>query len=200
MRKKNLLYVGLISLAILGMTACAKPPEALIQAAGAALNDAKGAQADLYASDALSRAQQLMNEADSMIKAQGEKFALFRSYKDAEAKLNEAKAAFDAAKQAAIDGKAAAKTAAEGLVTTATAALDDAAAKVAAAPKSKDSKADLEAYTNDIATYRQTLSEAQSAIASEDYLGAKSKLENVQAKAMEIAAAIQAVMDKAGKK
>lgn len=201
MRKKSVLYVGLVTLVVLAMTACAKPPEELIKATGEALNSAKSAQADLYAGDALAKAQGLMNEADAMKKVQDEKFALLRSYKEVEAKLNEAKAAFEAAKAAAIEGKAQKKAEAETKIQEATAALDAADLALKGAPKSKDTKADLEMMTNDIATYRQTLADAQNGLASEDYLGSISKADSVIQKANEISAMVQAAIDKVkGKK
>ncbi len=201
MRMKNLLYVGVVSVAILAMTACSKPPEELIKATGDAMSAAKSAQADLYAGDALARAQDLMNQADALKKVQDDKFALFRSYKDVEAKFNEAKAAFAAAQTAAVEGKAQKKAEAETKVQEATAALDAAEAALKMAPKSKDTKADLEAFANDIATYRQTLADAQAGLASEDYLGTINKADSVNQKAAEIAAQVQAAIDKVkGKK
>lgn len=85
----------------------------------------------------------------------------------------------------------------------ATAAIDGAKAAVAAArealagaPKSKDSKADLDLWANDLNTYDATIVEAEGAMTSEDYLGAKAQADSVTAKAGEISASIQAAIEK----
>jgi tRNA U34 5-carboxymethylaminomethyl modifying GTPase MnmE/TrmE len=187
---------GLLVLTVLGLAACSKPPEQAIQAGSAALEQAKAAGAETYAADALQKAQDALNRADAEKKAQDEKFVLFRSYKTSEQLYNEAKTELDAATQAAVAGKEQAKA-------DATKAVDDAKAAVAAAnealakaPKSKDTKADLELWANDLGTYATTITEAETAIGSEDFLGAKAKAESVTAKAGEITTSIEAAIEK----
>jgi colicin import membrane protein len=189
---------GLLVLTVLGLAACSKPPEQAIQAGSAALEQAKAAGAETYAADALQKAQDALNRADAEKKAQDEKFVLFRSYKTSEQLYNEAKTELDAATQAAVAGKEQAKA-------DATKAVDDAKAAVAAAnealakaPKSKDTKADLELWANDLGTYAATITEAETAIGSEDFLGAKAKAESVTAKAGEITTSIEAAIEKVG--
>jgi colicin import membrane protein len=187
---------GLLVLTVLGLAACSKPPEQAMQAGSAALEQAKAAGAETYAADALQKAQDALNRADAEKKAQDEKFVLFRSYKTSEQLYNEAKTELDAATQAAAAGKEQAKA-------DATKAVDDAKAAVAAAnealakaPKSKDTKADLELWANDLGTYATTITEAETAIGSEDFLGAKAKAESVTAKAGEITTSIEAAIEK----
>jgi colicin import membrane protein len=183
-------------LTVLGLAACSKPPEQAMQAGSAALEQAKAAGAETYAADALQKAQDALNRADAEKKAQDEKFVLFRSYKTSEQLYNEAKTELDAATQAAAAGKEQAKA-------DATKAVDDAKAAVAAAnealakaPKSKDTKADLELWANDLGTYATSITEAETAIGSEDFLGAKAKAESVTAKAGEITTIIEAAIEK----
>jgi colicin import membrane protein len=183
-------------LTVLGMAACSKPPEQAIQAGSAALEQAKAAGAETYAADALQKAQDALNRADAEKKAQDEKFVLFRSYKSSEELYSQAKTELDAATQAAAAGKELAKA-------DATKAVDDAKAAVAAAnealanaPKSKDTKADLELWANDLGTYATTVTEAETAIGAEDFLGAKAQAESVTAKATEITTSIEAAIEK----
>jgi colicin import membrane protein len=183
-------------LTVLGMAACSKPPEQAMQAGSAALEEAKAAGAETYAPDALQAAQDALNRAEAEKKAQDEKFVLFRSYKSSEEMYAQAKVELDAATQAAAAGKELAKADATAAIEAATAALASANEALAAAPKSKDSKADLELWANDLSTYATTVTEAEAAIASEDYLGAKSQAESVTAKATEISASIQAAIEK----
>jgi colicin import membrane protein len=183
-------------LTVLGMAACSKPPEQAMQAGSAALEEAKAAGAETYAPDALQAAQDALNRAEAEKKAQDEKFVLFRSYKSSEEMYAQAKVELDAATQAAAAGKELAKADATAAIEAAKAALASANEALAAAPKSKDSKADLELWANDLSTYATTVTEAEAAIASEDYLGAKSQAESVTAKATEISASIQAAIEK----
>ena len=195
MRNKSVV-TGLLVLTVLGMAACSKPPEQAIQAGSAALEQAKAAGAETYAPDALQAAQDALNRAEAEKKAQDEKFVLFRSYKSSEEMYAQAKVELDAATQAAAAGKELAKADATAAIEAAKAALASANEALAAAPKSKDSKADLELWANDLGTYATTVTEAEAAIASEDYLGAKSQAESVTAKATEISASIQAAIEK----
>lgn len=190
------LVAGLAALVALGMTACAKAPEQAMQATTTAADEAKAAGAETYAGDALQKAQDLLNQAEAEKKTQDEKFVLFRSYKDSEALYNQAAAEFASAETAAMAGKEQARV-------DATAAIDGAKAAVAAArealgtaPKTKDSRADLELWANDLNTYDATIVEAEDAMTAEDYLGAKAQADSVTAKADEISAAIQAAIEK----
>jgi hypothetical protein len=190
------LVAGLLVLVALGLAACAKPPEQAMQAGAAALNDAKAAGAETYASDALQKAEDLMNRAEAEKKTQDEKFVLFRSYKDSEALYKQAAAELDSAKMAAATGKETAKAEAAQAIADAQTALATAGEALKQAPRSKDSRADLDLWANDLSTYGTTVSEAEAAVASEDYLGAKAKAESVTAKATEISTSIQAALDK----
>jgi colicin import membrane protein len=189
---------GLLVLTMLGLAACSKPPEQAMQAGSAALEQAKAAGAETYAADALQKAQDALNRADAEKKAQDEKFVLFRSYKSSEEMYNQAKAELDAATQAAAAGKEQAKAEATTAVDDAKAALAAANDALGKAPKSKDTKADLELWANDLGTYATTVTEAEAAIASEDYLGAKANAESVTAKAGEITTSIEAAIEKVG--
>ena len=197
MRNKSVV-TGLLVLTMLGLAACSKPPEQAMQAGSAALEQAKAAGAETYAADALQKAQDALNRADAEKKAQDEKFVLFRSYKSSEEMYNQAKAELDAATQAAAAGKEQAKAEATTAVDDAKAALAAANDALGKAPKSKDTKADLELWANDLGTYATTVTEAEAAIASEDYLGAKANAESVTAKAGEITTSIEAAIEKVG--
>lgn len=195
MRDKRLV-AGLLALMALGITACSKAPEQAIQAGSAAMDEATAAGAETYAPDALQNAQDLMNQADAEKKTQDEKFVLFRSYKDSEGLYNQAAAEFASAKQAAEAGKEQAGVDATAAIDGAKAAVAAAREALAGAPKSKDSKADLDLWANDLNTYDATIVEAEGAMTTGDYLGAKAQADSVTAKAGEISASIQAAIEK----
>jgi len=182
------------------VSACSKAPEQAIQAGNAALEQAKAAGAETYAQDALQQAQDQLARAEAEKKAQDEKFALFRSYKESETLYAQAKASLESATQAAVAAKEQAKADATQAIADANAAVAAAGEALAAAPRSKDSRADLELWANDLNTYGTTIGEAEAALAAEDFLGAKSKAEGVTAKATEISTAIQAAIEKVGAK
>lgn len=167
-----------------------------MQAGTAALEAARAAGAETYATDAFQKAQDLLNRAEAEKKTQDEKFVLFRSYKDSAALYTQAAAELTTASQAAAAGKEQARADATQAVESAKTALAAAGDALATAPRSKDSKADLDLWANDLSTYATTVSEAEAAIASEDYVGAKAKAESVTAKATEISTSIQAAIDK----
>lgn len=187
---------GLLVLTTIGVTACSKPPAEAMQAGSAALEEAKSAGAETFASAELQKAQDLLNRAEAEKKVQDEKFVLFRSYDETAKLYEQAKTEATAATAAAATGKEQARAEATVAVEAAKAALAAASEAVANAPKSKDSKADLELWANDLATYSTTLTEAESAIASEDFAGAKAKADGVTDKANEISGSIQAAIDK----
>jgi hypothetical protein len=76
---RKLWFVGVL---VMGLAAagCASPPQADIDAAKAALNKASAAGAAEYAADSLKAAQDAQTALDAELKAQADKFALFRSY------------------------------------------------------------------------------------------------------------------------
>jgi len=188
--------VVLVSLGAIGLSACSKPPEQAIQASNTALEEAKAAGAETYAQDALQQAQDQLARAEAEKKAQDEKFVLFRSYKDSEAMYAQAKASLESAKQAAAAAKEQAKADATQAIADANAAIAAAGEALAAAPRTKDSRADLELWANDLNTYGASIAEAEAAMASEDFLGAKAQAEGVTAKATEISTAIAAAQEK----
>lgn len=79
-------WSGVLLLLVLGLASCAKPPEADMAAAKAAIDDARTKEASDYAPAELKAAEDSLASAQSEIDRQQAKFALFRSYKIAKAK------------------------------------------------------------------------------------------------------------------
>lgn len=100
-------------LGMVGLAACAKPPQAAIDAANSELAAARDAEASTYAPEAWETAQQSMNAATAELEAQQAKFAPLRSYKTANELLAAAQQDAAAAGTAAIEAKAAARAAVE---------------------------------------------------------------------------------------
>jgi DNA repair exonuclease SbcCD ATPase subunit len=182
--RRVLVAVGLV-LAMVGLAACAKPPQATIDQAKAALEAAGQAEAATYAGAAWDKAQQSMNAAMAEIEVQAQKFALFRSYKKTNELLATAQQDAAAAQSAAIEGKAAARAAVEQAIAGLEASFAQADAALAALDtcrkRPKGFKADLEIMKGNVDGLRGQLANVQSTAAAEQYLQAKTMAEQLAA-------------------
>jgi hypothetical protein len=183
------------------MVGCAKPPQDAINAATAALDSAK-AEASEYAPSSLQAAEDARAALDAEVKAQQDKFALFRSYKKTEELTADLKAKSEKAASDAAAGKAQAKTDATTAINDATTALTDAKAMLEKAPKGKGTAADLEAMKADLTAAEGTLNDANAAMTGEKYKDAKAKADAAKSSAANVVSQITAAMEakKAGHK
>jgi hypothetical protein len=200
MRKMTvMLPLVLVLLVVVG---CQKPPQMDIDAAKASLDTARSAEAMDYAPDSLRAAEDSQAQLDAELKAQEEKFALFRSYKKSTELAQATKAAGEKAAADAKAKKEEVKGEAQTLITDATTALNDAKALLEKAPKGKGTQADIEAMKADLTGVESSLTEAQNSFNAEKYLDAKSKAEAAKMQAGNVKTAIEQAIEakKAGKK
>lgn len=195
MRNRNL-YFGLVACALVAISGCAKPPDQTVSNVQAGIEAARQAGAETYAADSLNKVQDLLGQAQAEIEAQNGKFALFRNYDKAEEILGQAQTAADTAKQDAVAGKEQARQDAVAAIDSAKAKVTAATDAVNAAPVGKDTKAEIEAMKSEVAALATTIAEAEGALSSEDYLGAKSSADGVAAKADQIAADVAQAVEK----
>jgi len=194
MRKTFTIFLMLVLTVFLA--GCAKPPQEALTAAQGAQQAAKDAQAGTYAKTELQAVDDLINQANTEIETQNAKFALFRNYDKAKELLTQASAAGDKAKQAAIDGKAAAKKDAEASLADAKAAVAAAKEILGKAPKGKDTKAEIEAMTADVAGMETAVTEIEGQVSKEEYLDAAAKSKSVKDKASQVQSQVQQAIDK----
>jgi paraquat-inducible protein B len=187
MSKRNA-YRGLVLAAALTISACAKPPQAEMQAAQAAMEEAKTAGGESYAPESWSKAQESMSQAKAEMEAQANKFALMRSYTKSKLLIAQARADAYKAKEDVAAGRVQAQADAQKALDQSRADLDAAVAAVASAPAGKDSRADIEAMKGDLTALRRTLDEAQAATAAGDFATAKQKAKQVRQQAAAISA------------
>ena len=173
---------------------CAKPPQEDISAAQAEMDKARQAQAETWAANEYRGANEAMNAAQAEINAQNEKW--FKNYDKAKELLATAKTDAAKASEAAAANKAQAKSDAEAAMSAADTALGTAEADLKVAPVTKDSKADLELFKNDLATLRSTLDAAKASFASEDYKKALESANSVKDQATSIATQLEAAKAK----
>jgi hypothetical protein len=186
------LVLGIFAVSL--FTSCAKQPTELIDSAKAAIQAATSEGANIYAAEDLKKLNDSMQAAMDEINTQSKKF--FKKYGPAKEMLTKIQADADALKASIPAKKEAAKNAAIQAQTEAKAALEEAKALLAKAPKGKGTKADIEAMKADLAGLETSFGEIQAAIDSQDYFGASGKAATVKEKAMAVSDQVKKAMEK----
>ncbi len=191
--------MAVLVMALVMVVACGKPPQAEIDAAKAALEAAKAAEAEKWAEAEYQAAENSLSAAEAVVDAQAQKW--FKSYDKAKELMAAAEADARKAADDAVTNKETAMNEATAAIADATTALDEAKTALAGAPKGKDTKADLELFKQDLEGLAATLTEAQTAMDSEDYYVAKDKASSVKEKATSISDQIaEAAAKRAGRR
>ncbi len=192
---KRIFYVLSIAVAALMFTSCAKAPQAEVDAAKAALEQAKSAQADLYVEGDFLAAQDSLNAVMVEIEAQSSK--IFKNYGPAKEKLatittqaTELVAKTDVRKEEIKTEIATTEAATFALI-------EENNALLAKAPKGKEGKEAIEAIKLDLAGITASLNEVSGLVANGDLLGAQTKVNAAQQKAIEINTELKTVLEKA---
>lgn len=196
MKAKTLLSsLGIVVLMF--VMGCKEAPQQLLADADAAMQAAQTAEANRYATDLFNAAKDSLSAAQAEVEQQNSKFALLRNYDRATALLNSAIAAFKSASDAAATNKEAVRTEADTLMAQVAPKIEAAKKLMAKAPKGKEGRAALEMIQADINAVESSLSEAQNAMTSKDYLTARDK---AQAAMSKIDSVIQELENAIGKK
>lgn len=188
MKTKRYLVPVVLSLAV---ASCAKPPEADIQAARAALDSARAAGAVEYASQSLTVAEDAMAKLDAEIQAQQGRFFMVRSYDQARQEATTAAAAARLATSEAVMAKEKARSESSELLARANTLLTEAGELLAVAPAGKGTAMDIAAMTADVQSASQTLQEAQQAFDAGRYQEASAKASGAVAAIEGVKAAIE---------
>lgn len=187
-----------MSLALLLLAGCAKPPQVEMDAAKAAIEQAKAVEADRYVPGEFNAVQDSLNAAMALVEEQNGKFSLFRNYKEATRMLTNATALAGQVQQNAVARKEQVKQE----VQTAYAELEAMMLKnkemLAKAPKGKEGKAAIEAINNDLMTIESGMPEVMNLFNSNDFLNAKDKVEALKQSATAINNELIEVLTKAG--
>jgi len=192
---KKIFYVMSIVAAAVLFTSCAKAPQAEIDAAKAALEQAKTAQADMYVEADYLAVQDSLNAVLAEIEVQNSK--LFKSFGKSKEKLvviatqaTELVAKTEVRKEEVKTEVAAAQTAVAAL-------LEENNTLVAKAPKGKEGKEAIEAIKLDLAGITTSVAEVDGLLAAGDLLGAQTKVNAAQQKATQINTELKSVLEKA---
>ena len=188
--------VCVMAVMVLFVTGCSKAPQAEIDAAKAALEQAAVAEADVYATEEYGAAEEAMKQLEAELTVQEEKSSLFRRYGKAKELAAEVTTASATAADAAVAGKAQVQAEATDAIAATRELLAEVQAMLAKAPRGKGTQADLAAMKADLEGVATALDEADAALAAGGFMqaqtgadAAREVLEQVQA---DITAAIEA--------
>lgn len=191
-----------ISLGILAVVAavwlagCEKPPVQEQQAAQSSVEEARKAEGPKYAAKEFNTLQDSLKAANTEIETQNNKFALFRNYTQAKGTLGWVSTNGPKVAQKARDTKEQMRKDAEAALAKAQAAVDTAAAKVAAAPRGKDSKEEIQSLETELEAMRNNLQNAKNAIQAENFPEATSNAKAIESQAMQTQQEVQTILDK----
>jgi len=187
---KNLVLVLAIAVVLTGC----KQPTQLIDDAKAAIEDVTKAGADKYAADDLKKLNTDLTAALDEVNAQDKKF--LKKFGTAKEMLTKLKTDVDALKAALPAKIEAAKNAAIQLQGEAKAAIDEAKALLAKAPKGKGTAKDIEAMKAELTGAETAFAEIQTALDAQDYIGAADKAKSIKEKAAAVTSQVQAAIEK----
>lgn len=191
--KKYFVFIAAVAASLI-ITSCAKAPQAEMDAAKAALEQAKAAQADVFLTADYQALQDSINKATTEIETQKSK--MFGNYKVA--KLTLANTTTEAT--ALVEKTAAKKEEVKKEVMDAQASIallmDENSKLVEMAPKGKEGKEAIEAIKSDLASINASTPEIQALLDSNDILGAQTKANAVKQKAEGINTELKTVMEK----
>jgi hypothetical protein len=165
---------------------CAKVPEEEANAAQAALDKAYEADAATYAPEALRHAEDANAQLDAEIEAQGERFALTRSYREATELAVVAREAAEAAESEAMTARDAARTEAKVRIDEARTALEEARTNLGLAPVGKGTRLDLMALQVDLSAVETDIAEAERAYQEGHFLEARNAAEAAKTSALKV--------------
>lgn len=199
--KRNfaLMIAGLSAIALLA-TSCAKPPQVEIDAAKAAVEAAKAAEANRYIPAEFNALQDSLNSALTMVENQKSKFALFRSYKDAKAKLITVTTLAETVQTNAGIRKEEVKAEVQQSIAEANTLVQEVKDLIAKAPRGKEGKEALEAIQNDLTLVEASLAEVNTLVNNGDYLTAQDKVNAAKETAMGLKTELEEAIAKTKKR
>ena len=158
---------------VAALIACAKPPQADIDAARAAVSAAAGnADVTAYAPDSLKAAQDKLAQMETQLTA--------KKYDQVKTLAQQAKAAADAAVSDAATNKQKAQADATTLIDALKKAIPDASSKIAAARRVRGIKVDFTALTQQLAAASAAVADAEKDLNAGNYASALQKATAVQ--------------------
>jgi hypothetical protein len=194
---RKLRITGLATLGLAFLVACAEPPAPEIDAARQAVSDASASESDEYAPEALRAAMDAQAQLDAELKAQEEKFSMFRSYDRTKELAAEVKRAGEKAASEAAANKQRARQEASDMLARLETGITEVKALLDEAPTGKGTAADIAALKGDVTSVEQSLTDVRDSIAREDFKGAKARAEAAQQSIDQVRADVSAAIETA---
>jgi hypothetical protein len=193
--KRNLLYVIAGIGLMLVFAGCAKLPQAEIDAAKAAIEEVRTAQADLYLPNEFAAINDSLRVA--MEKVEAQKGKLFKSYKKVKVQLVNIPTMATALKANTETKKAEVKAEAETLLAEVTTMQTENNTLAAKLPMGKNEKEAVAAIKAELAVIDTAITEVGGMLTNGDFLGALNKVKAVKDQAMAKNTEIKDVLTKA---
>ena len=171
---KGKVFTGIAAaMMLLLLAGCGKAPQAEIDAANAAIESAKVAQADVYLPVEFGQLQDSLNAAMAAVEAG--KSTFFKNYKDATVKLEAIVTTASEVSQKAAVRKDEVKVEGEALLAALTAMIAENKALIEKAPKGKEGAAVLEEIKAEMTVIEGVVAEATTLHANGEYMAALDK-------------------------
>jgi hypothetical protein len=193
--KRNLLYVIAGISLMLVFAGCAKLPQAEIDAAKAAIEEVRAAQADLYLPDQFAAINDSLRVA--MEKVEAQKGKLFKSYKKVKVQLVNIPTMAATIKANTETRKAEVKAEAEALLAEVTTMQTENNTLAVKLPMGKNEKEAVAAIKAELGVIDTAITEVGGMLTNGDFLGALNKVKAVKDQAMAKNTEIKDVLTKA---
>lgn len=180
------------------LLACAQRPEDEVEAARQALEEARTAEAPVYAPEEFEAAEENLREAEAEIAAQDDGFALNRSYDRASELLAQARTAAEEAASAATIRKEETSSQAEVALQEAEQSIESAAEALSGAPRGKGSAADVEALEVNLERSRSSLDQARQLFQDGNFMDAFNEARTAQSRAETISSEVEQAIQRTG--
>ena len=161
MKNRLFLSFAVVMMAIVA-TSCGKMPQENMDAAKAAVENAKAAQADIYMAPEFKALEDSLAVVMQGVEAENSKF--FKNFGSYTAKLDTLKAQAEAVAASVPAKKEAVKQEAEATLAAVKTAIEETKALLAKAPKGKEGKAALEQISNDLNTVAAMVAEMETSM------------------------------------
>jgi hypothetical protein len=198
--KKIAFQISALALFLVFATGCAKLPQVELDAAKAAVENAKSVEANRYLPTEFNALQDSLNAVNIEIETEKSKFFISRSYKSATEKLTSISAEAEALVTKTEEKKAQVRTEVQESFATLTSLIQEDKDLLAKAPRGKEGKAALEAIQTDITVIEASVNEINTLVSNGDYLTAQDKVNASKAKAEAIKAELEAAIAKVRKR
>jgi hypothetical protein len=196
--KKNVILSMLTMAMVVLFASCAKVPQAEVDAANAAIDSAKVAEAAVYVPEQLAPVEDSLKSALAEVETQKAKF--FSNYDKATATLVYVATT---AKQVGVNAqarKAELKTQIVAVIAEVAALVAENKELTKKAPKGKEGKAALEAINTELSVVEATIVECQTAYDGGQYVGTIDKINAAKEKAVSIKDELTAAIEKTAKR